>query len=152
MFYDVITNKLYSVSIFFLVDVNTNISYCVCLLVLYQGFSLFFGDNRLPFLGYGHLDTFLGKNSHVDIYPKLLDWLEKYADSSNTTGASAENMNSGGRNVDRNPTASSYSIVCLFSFNCSFYCSLHCRFHYYFRCSFHYSPQSLFYSSYYCSL
>ena len=33
------------------------------------------------FVGYGHLDTFLGKKSHLDIYPKLLQWLDKYADN-----------------------------------------------------------------------
>ena len=32
------------------------------------------------FTGYGHLDTFLGKKSHLDIYPKLVQWLDKYAD------------------------------------------------------------------------
>ena len=71
-----------------------------------------------PFLGYGHLDTFLGKNSHVDIYPKLLEWLEKYADSRNTAGGSGRNMGSDhgsdGPNMNHGQTTSSYCIVCCF--------------------------------------
>ena len=72
-----------------------------------------------PFLGYGHLDTFLGRNSHVDIYPKLLEWLEKYADSRNTAGASARSTvsdhGSDELNMNHRKATSSYSIVCFFS-------------------------------------
>jgi cholesterol oxidase len=30
------------------------------------------------FANYGHQDTFMGKNCHVDIFPRLLQFLDKY--------------------------------------------------------------------------
>ena len=39
--------------------------------------SSFYKREVLP--GYAHLDTFLGKNSHIDVYPTILDHLEETA-------------------------------------------------------------------------
>lgn len=40
-----------------------------------------FVNIQFSFLGYGHLDTFLGRDCNIDIFPVLVKWLDKYAEN-----------------------------------------------------------------------
>jgi hypothetical protein len=37
------------------------------------------GYNRKVYQGYGHIDCFIGKNAHKDIFPDILEWLNEYS-------------------------------------------------------------------------
>jgi cholesterol oxidase len=36
------------------------------------------GRHELTYFNYGHQDVFMGKNNHIDIFPRLLAFLEKH--------------------------------------------------------------------------
>jgi cholesterol oxidase len=38
------------------------------------------------FPNYGHQDVFMGKNNHVDIFPRLLEFLDKHSSERQAAG------------------------------------------------------------------
>jgi cholesterol oxidase len=49
------------------------------------------GHELHVFPNYGHQDVFMGKNNHVDVFPRLLEFLDKHSSKPRSMAGRAEN-------------------------------------------------------------